>query len=106
MTRESGTELELADAIAAVRGELKKARDEGSEEGLRFRLGPVDLELGLEVSTTSGGKGGVKVWVVSLEGSGARTRTATHRVKLQLFPTDEQGREIDIVGMTPTKPVK
>jgi hypothetical protein len=95
----------LADAIAAVRGELKKARDEASEEGLRFRLGPVELELGLEVSTTGGVKGGVKVYVVSLEGGGTRTRTATHRVKLQLFPTDEQGDDIDIAGMTPAKPV-
>jgi len=105
MKRQVGSELELADAIAAVRAELKKAQDEGSEQGLRFRLGPVELELGLEVSTATGVQGGVKVWVVSLEGSGDRTRTATHRVKLQLFPTDEQGREIDIASMTPAKPV-
>lgn len=99
------SDLELADAIAAVRAELKRARDDGSEEALRFRLGPVELELGLEVSGSGGIKGGVKVWVVSLEGSGARARTATHRVKLQLFPTDEHGEDIDIAGMTPAKPV-
>jgi len=97
--------LELADAIAAVRAELKQAREEGGEEGLRFRLGPVELELGVEVAKSVEAKGGVKVWVVSVEGGGARTSTATHRVKLQLFPTDAEGKDIDISLLTPAKPV-
>jgi len=101
----TGSGLELADAIAAVRAELKQARVEGGEEGLRFRLGPVELELGLEVEKTCQGKANVKVWVVSLEGGGARTSTATHRVKLQLFPTDAEGKDIDISHVTPAKPV-
>src|SRR4051794_29679826 len=105
MESRAGSDLELAAAIAMIRGELTKARDEGADQEFRFRLGPVEIELSLEVSATQSAEGGVKVFVVSLDASGTRTQVASHRLKLQLFPTDEEGRDIDVAGMTPAKPI-
>ncbi len=85
----------LDTAVKALRSELYAAMEAGADEKLQFRLGPVELELGLEVSNEAGGDAGIRFWVVSLGGKAGRTSTSTHRVKLTLNPvsrTDEQVR--------------
>jgi hypothetical protein len=97
--------IPLADAIGAIRRELKQAMDEGQEEDLRFGLGAVELELQLQVSGQRGVNGGVKVWVLSLGGQASRSTAETHTVRLTLHPQDREGKDIDIHGTTAAKPV-
>ncbi len=88
-------QIPLDAAVRALRSELHAAMRASRDEDLQFRLGPVELELGLEVSNEVGTEAGVRFWVVSLGGKGGRKSMATHRVKLILDPvsrTDEQVR--------------
>jgi hypothetical protein len=102
---EDERDLELAATLRAIRRELKQARDEGAEEELRFRLGPVELELQIEVSNEKDVDGGIKVWVVSLGARGSRSTAKTHTLRLTLHPTDPVGGDVDIHGTTGSKPV-
>jgi hypothetical protein len=81
----------LADAIAALRKELTAALKAGEDEDVRFRLGPVELEFELDVKRDAEAKGGVKFWVVSLEGRGQLAHDARNRIKLSLQPLDRSG---------------
>jgi len=82
----SDLEVPLASAIAALRRELVAAVSEGEDKGVRFALGPIELEFQVEVSSEAGGEAGVKFWVISLGGKGSRTSGTTHTVHLTLNP--------------------
>ena len=79
----------LAEAIDAVRAELLAAQRSGRAEALRFSVGKVVVELGGELKTTGGGGAGVKFWVVSVDTKGERSSSATHKVSVELIPTDK-----------------
>jgi Trypsin-co-occurring domain 2 len=76
----------LADAIRSLRTELSAAVEEGEGQGLRFRVGPVELEFELAVTKEGGGGGGVRFWVISAETKLVRSSATTHRIKLSLAP--------------------
>lgn len=78
----------LASLIKELRHELLEAIAEGEVEGsgLRFLLGPVELDLEMQVTFGAGAEGGVQFWVVSAEAS-AKTRSArSQRIHLTLNP--------------------
>lgn len=83
--------IPLADAIRALRGEIVDAMREGEGSEVRFRLGPIELEFGLEIGRTSDGEGGIAFWVVKLGGRHERTSATTHTVKLVLTPVGADG---------------
>lgn len=83
--------IDLATAIGAVRRQIARAIVEGRDQAPRFRAGPVELELEVGYTGTAGVGGGVKVWVLSLEGKGEATVSRTHRVKVTLTPVDDRG---------------
>ncbi|WP_198318648.1 trypco2 family protein [Pseudofrankia inefficax] len=76
----------MADAIGSLRRELAAARLAADGESIRFELGDVELEFGLELRKEGKGELGAKFWVVSVGGGGSRGSTATHRLKLKLKP--------------------
>lgn len=86
----------LADAITALRRELTKAMETGKGDGLRFGLGPVELEFLLEVTREGGGEAGVRFGLVTVGVRGDVNKASTHRVKLLLQPQDRQGRPAEI----------
>lgn len=95
----------LAGAIRTLRSELLSAMRQGEAEELRFGLGPVELELGFEVSTEGGGEAGIKFWLVSVGGSGKRASSTAHTVKLVLEPIAPPGKQqVEIADVTPDKP--
>lgn len=77
----------LSEAISAVRRELAAAKLEGDGESINFEVGPVELELLLEVRKEGSGEAGVK-FGVSLGGRKGSSSASTHRVKLMLTPKD------------------
>ena len=100
----AGVNIPLAEAIRALRSELVEAARQGANEEVRFALGPIDLELQIEASTEVGVDGGIKFWLVSLEGSGSRTSAATHTVKLSLTPINASGEDFIIDSRVKGRP--
>jgi hypothetical protein len=83
--------IPLSDAIRALRSEIVEAMREGEDADVRFRLGPIELEFGLEVGRTKGGEAGIAFWVIRLGGRGERSSATTHTVKLVLTPVGVDG---------------
>ena len=76
----------LAAAIAALRGELLAAMDEGKDAPMRFRPTPVELSLQVAVKKGVGGKIG---WhVIGLGGS--YDSATTQKLLLRLEPVWKQ----------------
>jgi hypothetical protein len=80
-------ELGLAEAIEAVRSELRRAQDAGRGSDVRFAVGSVEMEFAVNVAKTGGGQVSVTVLgLLSLGGKGGLSREETHRVKISLNP--------------------
>jgi hypothetical protein len=78
--------IPLAALIRELRRELIEAIAEGAGSELQFSLGPVELELEIEVTREAGGGGGVRFWVLSAEGSAKAGSTRTQNIHLVLNP--------------------
>jgi hypothetical protein len=87
-------EIGLDDAIRALRRQLSAAVAESQGQELRFGLGPVELEFEMVVSRDAGGGGGIRFWVVSLDGKGSVSKVTTHRIRLRLDPVTADGRPV------------
>lgn len=80
--------VRVSDAIGSLRRELAAAQLAGAGESIRFELGAVEMEFGLELRKEGKGEVGAKFWVVSVGGGGSAGKTATHRLKLTLTPKE------------------
>lgn len=81
--------LDLADAITLLRDQIAEAQHRISasgDSGVRFALGEITLELGLELARTRGVDGGLRFSVVSLGGKREGSSTSTHTVTVRLSP--------------------
>jgi len=92
-------ELALAEAIGQLRREIGSAMQSARDEPLQFMLGPVELELQVQLATKGGVKGEAKWVVVSFGADASAERTQTHKVKLTLTPKVE-GRDIAVGDKT------
>ena len=92
-------EIELADAVAALRDELLEAAARGSDQDISFTVGAIELEFAVELRVDARVKGGFKAWLVSAGADAGAARDRTHRVKLSLVP----GEEVLISG-SPDRP--
>jgi hypothetical protein len=78
--------VELAELIGQLRTELAEAMKAGEDAELRFELGPVELELTVQVTKEATPTAKVKFWVIE---AGADTKFASsvaQRIKLTLDP--------------------
>jgi len=96
--------IPLAEAIQELRAELTRATKQGADETIRFVPGPIELELGIEVSLTGETSGKVKFWVVEIDAEGELARVATHKLKLSLRPVDAAGHDITVNDSVPRRP--
>jgi len=90
-------ELGLAEAIGDLRREIGAAMCSAQDEPLQFLLGPVELELQVQLAAKAGIKGEAKWVVVSLGADAGAERKRTHMVKLKLTPK-AKGRDDIAVG--------
>jgi hypothetical protein len=97
-------QVELADAIAALREQLGEALRAGSDEDVRFRLGPVELEFALTVKKDLHAEGGIKFWVISLGAGGGMSHDTVHRVKLVLQPVDVASEDLEVRSQQAGRP--
>ena len=84
-------ELDLAEAVEALRAELVDAITKGRGEWMRFKLSPIELTLQAVVKKDKHGKIGWKI----LEFGAKYEKDTTQTVKLTLTPTwrTPDGRE-------------
>jgi hypothetical protein len=101
----STDELGLAEAIEAVRRELRDAQERGAGDDVRFTVGPVDLEFAVDVTKTGGGGASVKVLgVVDIGGKGEFSTANTHRVKISLNPVTKDGEPFEVAANSSQRP--
>ncbi|GAA2520550.1 trypco2 family protein [Winogradskya humida] len=87
-------DIELADAVAAIREELLEAAQRGAGEDIAFTVGPIDMEFEVELRADAKAKVGFKAWVVTAETEAGGGRRRTHRVKVQLTPKAPDGNDL------------
>ena len=98
-------EFALADAIEAVRSELRRAQDEGRSSDVRFVVGPAEVEFTVEVVKAAGGEASVRVLnLVSFGASGEVSTGATSRVKLVLTPVAVDGGPFEVASVHSRRP--
>jgi hypothetical protein len=93
-----GMEIELADAVAAVRDELMCAAGRGAGEQLGFVVGPIEVEFTVELRQDASVKVGFKAWVLSADAQAGVSRGHTHRVKMTLTPRRLDGTDLLVSG--------
>lgn len=98
------SELGLAEAIGQLRREISTAMQSAQGEPLQFQLGPVELELQVQLSGKAGIKGEAKWVVVSIGAEAGAERTRTHKVKLTLTPKFEGQDEVDVSNTNSDRP--
>ncbi|MET9454489.1 trypco2 family protein [Streptomyces canus] len=91
-------EIELANAVAALRDELLEAAARGAGQDLAFQVGPVEMEFAVELRADSKVKAGFKAWVLSADAEVGVARGRTHRVKIALTPKKLGGGDLLIHG--------
>ncbi|HEX6354939.1 trypco2 family protein [Actinophytocola sp.] len=95
---------ELAEAIRAIRSELKKAMELGAGETVRFRTGPVEMEFAIDVKKDAEARAKIMVLPWSAEAKGAVASSRTSKVKIVLHPVDEDGTDLSINARSDTRP--
>lgn len=90
--------MELATAIGVLRNQLLDAQRAGTGRAVSFGVGKVEVEFSVEARTTAGGQAGMRFWVVSADARVDHSRASTHKVKLELIPTDTDGAPIRVAG--------
>ena len=95
-------EIELADAVAAVRDELLIAAARATDHEVEFVVGPIEVEFTVELRQDAKAKAGFKAWVLSADAEAAMSRAQTHRVTLSLTPRRPGGGDLLVSATTRT----
>lgn len=97
-------DIPLHEMLQTLRQELQASMVSAVGQELKFRIEAVDLELQVAVSKTSGGKGGIKFWVINAAGEHKRDHKQTHTIKLKLQPVKDDGGQALLGGHYSVRP--
>lgn len=98
-------EVGLAEAIEVLRRELRKAQDTGRNDDVRFSVGPVEVELAIEVVKKGGGEASIKVLnLLSIGAKGELSKGETNRVKVVLNPVSVDGEPFEVASAQNRRP--
>ncbi|MCP2323371.1 hypothetical protein HDA40_001878 [Hamadaea flava] len=95
----STDEVTIADLIFQLRGDLSRAAWHGEGKDLKFKVGPVELELAVVVDSSRSAGGKASLWVVDVSAGSERSSQVTHRIKLTLQPIGPDGESSQISGL-------
>jgi hypothetical protein len=90
--------LGLAEAVDAVRSELLKARELGEHSDMPFDVGGVELQFTVAMARERKTGGGIKVWVVGVDGTRTGTASHAHQVTVTLQPRAKDGTSAARIG--------
>jgi len=89
--------IPLADVLAQLKDELRKAVLESDQEEIVFIPDDITLDLSVGFEAAAGAKGGFKIFAIfdtSVEASGKKT--TAHKVTLKLHVTDKVGAPLKV----------
>jgi Trypsin-co-occurring domain 2 len=95
---------ELGETVSAIRAQLQQALEEGKDEPLRFRTGPVQLEFSIEVRKEGEAKAKILVLPWSAEVRAGASAGQVHRIRLTLQPVEGSGGDLLIAGTSARPP--
>ena len=84
--------ISLSEVITQLRAEISEALSASRYEELRFEPGPVELELTVRVEQVSGGKAGVRFWVIEASDSERGDAAGLQRIRLTLQPREASAK--------------
>jgi hypothetical protein len=87
-------EIPLSEMIQTLRKELRDSIDSSGDEGLRFRVESIELDLNVTVASSTEGGGGVKFWVLNADAKRKVSSDNVHTFKLKLQPVVPQGGDV------------
>ncbi|WP_223064895.1 trypco2 family protein [Streptomyces sp. IB201691-2A2] len=90
------TDLDLEEAVVAVRDSLLRAAMRAGTQPLRFEVGPIEMDFTVELRRETTGDFGIKAFVIGAGGKRASARTDTHHVHLVLTPQLPDGSKFCI----------
>ncbi|KQX67430.1 hypothetical protein ASD48_15265 [Streptomyces sp. Root1310] len=91
-----GMDLELSEAIAAVRAGLLGARAEGAGSEVRFVPEEVVLDMSIELRHSTRAGGGVKAYVLSADAGRESAGSRTQHITVRFRVTDTEGGELPV----------
>ncbi|MFI1155006.1 trypco2 family protein [Streptomyces sp. NPDC020817] len=97
-----GEWMDLADAITLLRDQIAESQRRitdptgRGDKGVRFTMGEITLDLGLELTGTKGVNGGLKWSVISLGGKKESSTKATHTLHVKLTPQQTGGGDVEV----------
>jgi hypothetical protein len=105
MTEVNQGQIRLADAIAELRNEIQRARNEGANHEVRFKAKDIEIELSIEFGLSGEANVGVPKWIpfVELGAKGGGSEKSLHKVKMVLGLSDD-GLIVDPDGPRPVPP--
>lgn len=87
-----GDGLPLARALSSLRAEVSQAAEAARQEGLRFKVESITVELQVVATASGGGTAGAGLWrVVQFGGRADYSRASTHKVTLTIIPEHPEG---------------
>lgn len=84
--------IDLAAAVRAVRDGLMEAASQREGEDVEFEVGPIEMELTVEIRRENRGGGAVKAYLFSADGGTTGTRSHIQRISFTLTPQEASGR--------------
>jgi Trypsin-co-occurring domain 2 len=97
-------EVPLAEAIGRLRDELMSAAAAGAGEDVRFRLGPITLDLEVTATYSGGGQAGINWYLVSFGAKGEASTSRAHTIHLELQPVGADGTDLLVGGRAAREP--
>ena len=98
-------EIDLVDAVTALRRELIHAMASAEDEAVQFPVDQVMLQFQVGLTKTGEGRAGIRFWVFELGSSVQYARETVQTVTVVLgTPVDADGRPIKILSESAMKP--
>lgn len=110
MAQAKMSKMRLADAVAELRSEISRARQEGEGKDVRFAAREIQVELAIDFGWAAEASGGVSKWIpfVDLGAKGGINERSLHKITLTLAIDTEgdpsKGRISDPRGLQPVVP--
>ncbi|MEU9435833.1 trypco2 family protein [Streptomyces sp. NPDC048252] len=79
-------QIDLVQAIAAVREQLKEAAVQAANEDIQFEVEGLEIEFQVELRQDERAKVGAKAWVLNASAELGDSRLTSNRVRISLKP--------------------